>query len=200
MKKLMLLLLVGILYISCKEHTDPEPYTNIVTVVKLKDPTWRNYIISSMYPDKSRIGAAAYNVVGDSVRTPYRELPNNYLLVDWRWYRFPENNPCLVFEPWDNYTGFYYFRNSDSVQYQLHPLQCYFVDMAKVNAYLHTPEKYQTEYFEAVRAHFSDIEKAAYILQTAHMDSVWSLTQQQITIVINDGKFDEVAKRVTYKE
>ena len=200
MKKIMLLLLVGAFCIGCKERPAPEPYTNIVTVVKLKDSNWRNYIISTMYPNGNRIGASAYNVVDDSVKTPYRELPNDYLLVDWRWYRFPENNPCLVFEPWDNYTGFYYFRNPDSVQYQLHPLLCYFVDMAKVNAYLHTPEKYQTEYFEAVRAHFSDTEKAIYISQTAHMDSVWTLTQQQIAIVINDGKFDEVAKRVTHKE
>ena len=200
MKKMMLALLLSALCIGCKERPAPEPYRNIVTVVKLKDPTWRDYIISSMYPNKSRIGAAAYNVVGDSVRTPYRELPNDYMLVDWRWYRFPESRPYLVFEPWEDYTGFYYFRNPDPVQYQLHPLQCYFVDMAKVNAYLHAPERYQLEYSEARRAHFSDIEKAIYISQAAHMDSVWSLTQQQISIIINDGGFCKVAKRATHME
>lgn len=195
MKKIMLLLLVGAFCIGCKERPAPEPYTNIVTVVKLKDPTWRNYIISSMYPDNSRIGASAYNVVGDSVRTPYRELPNNYLLVDWRWYRFPVPPVCLVFELWENYTGFYYQRNPDSVKYQLNPLKCYIVDMDKVNALLQTKNKYDVEYSEACTNHPNAAE---YKLQMSHMDSVWSITQLQLATIIDAGRFDDIAEQRKY--
>ena len=191
----MLLLLVGAFCIGCKERPAPEPYTNIVTVVKLKEPTWRNYIISVMYPDKSRIGASAYNVVDDSVKTPYRELPNDYLLVDWRWYRFPVSPVCLVFEPWENYTGFYYQRNPDSVKYQLDPLKCYIVDMGRVNALLQTENKYETEYSEACTNHPNAVE---YKLQMSHMDSVWSITQQQLATIIDAGRFDDIAEQRKY--
>lgn len=195
MKKIIpLFLIVSASFIGC-ERIDKlsEPYSNGVTVVKLEKSEYKNYMVVSEMEDALCLIRTNIFGVSDSIKSPYRELANGYLLIDWRWYLFPYL-PTLIYEDWVADDGDIQCWDKDNTSYVEKPLQCYFVDMAKVNALLKTKEAYTCDYEEARREHIYD-DLDIFRMKTAHMDSVWDVTEKQISIIIENGDFDSIAER-----
>lgn len=179
--------------ISCDRSYDPEPYCNTVRVIQLVKPEYKQYVIATLGYNSNTVSLGGNaNVLKDGA-LPYWDLTDDYLLIDWRWYRFPitNNKQYLLLYPWSVVENSYYpIWNLDTCQYIEDPIKVsYGIDMAKVNAQLETQELYQLAYEDIHREHEGDEE---FRKKTAYMDSVWTYTQQQLITIIEQDRLKEV--------
>ena len=94
---------VGLSFIVCmsfcstgcsNRNADLQPEASAV-VLKFKNPDYKNYILANYFEGKDKILGTRYNMCGEPIGntgySPYWELPNDWLLVDWKWRNFPYN-------------------------------------------------------------------------------------------------------------
>lgn len=186
--------------IGCNRQPFTNPYTNYVTVIKLEKTEYKQYVLA---PESGYTGKAGFygdaNIFGDGA-SPYWELQDDYLLIDWRWYMFPryQTTYYLIFEPWTAQNSYAWSENNtwrlDTCQYIKNPIKRrYDIDITKVNEYLGTAELYQKDYGETHRMHLIDTKLLEeFRAQTTHMDSVWTYTQAQLNTIIEQGKLKKM--------
>ena len=105
----LLLAAILVCFAACeKKSYDVEPPTH-VTVLKFKKPEYKNYILVNSGSTDSIVVAMRFNSceepVGKSGYSPYWELPDDWLLVDWKWPIFPYKVGLVVLtnQTWDKY-------------------------------------------------------------------------------------------------
>ena len=186
--------------IGCNRQPFTNPYTNYVTVIKLEKTEYKQYVLA---PESGYTGKAGFygdaNIFGDGA-SPYWELQDDYLLIDWRWYMFPryQTTYYLIFEPWTAQNSYAWSENNtwrlDTCQYIKNPIKRrYDIDITKVNEYQGTAELYQKDYGETHRMHLIDTKLLEeFRAQTTHMDSVWTYTQAQLNTIIEQGKLKKM--------
>lgn len=200
-----LLCLLGI--VGCNRQPFTNPYTNYVTVIKMDKPEYKQYVLA---PENGYVGCAGFygeaNILGDGA-LPYWELQDDYLLIDWRWYMFPryQTTYYLIFEPWTAQNSYAWSENNtwrlDTCQYIKNPIKRrYDIDMARVNEYLGSTELYQMDYWETHGEHLEGTDRFdEFRAKTAHMDSVWIYTQNQLNTIIEQGKLKEMVIKDLFK-
>lgn len=193
-------ILCALCIICCNRQPFTNPYTNYVTVIKLEKTEYKQYVLA---PESGYTGKAGFygdaNIFGDGA-SPYWELQDDYLLIDWRWYMFPryQTTYYLIFEPWTAQNSYAWSENNtwrlDTCQYIKNPIKRrYDIDITKVNEYLGTAELYQKDYGETHRMHLIDTKLLEeFRAQTTHMDSVWTYTQAQLNTIIEQGKLKKM--------
>lgn len=193
-------ILCALCIIGCNRQPFTNPYTNYVTVIKLEKTEYKQYVLA---PESGYTGKAGFygdaNIFGDGA-SPYWELQDDYLLIDWRWYMFPryQTTYYLIFEPWTAQNSYAWSENNtwrlDTCQYIKNPIKRrYDIDITKVNEYLGTAELYQKDYAETHRMHLIDTKLLEeFRAQTTHMDSVWTYTQAQLNTIIEQGKLKKM--------
>ncbi len=193
-------ILCALCIIGCNRQPFTNPYTNYVTVIKLEKTEYKQYVLA---PESGYTGKAGFygdaNIFGDGA-SPYWELQDDYLLIDWRWYMFPryQTTYYLIFEPWTAQNSYAWSENNtwrlDTCQYIKNPIKRrYDIDITKVNEYLGTAELYQKDYGETHRMHLIDTKLLEeFRAQTTHMDSVWTYTQAQLNTIIEQGKLKKM--------
>lgn len=193
-------ILCALCIIGCNRQPFTNPYTNYVTVIKLEKTEYKQYVLA---PESGYTGKAGFygdaNIFGDGA-SPYWELQDDYLLIDWRWYMFPryQTTYYLIFEPWNAQNSYAWSENNtwrlDTCQYIKNPIKRrYDIDITKVNEYLGTAELYQKDYGETHRMHLIDTKLLEeFRAQTTHMDSVWTYTQAQLNTIIEQGKLKKM--------
>ena len=193
-------ILCALCIIGCNRQPFTNPYTNYVTVIKLEKTEYKQYVLA---PESGYTGKAGFygdaNIFGDGA-SPYWELQDDYLLIDWRWYMFPryQTTYYLIFEPWTAQNSYAWSENNtwrlDTCQYIKNPIKRrYDIDITKVNEYLGTAELFQKDYGETHRMHLIDTKLLEeFRAQTTHMDSVWTYTQAQLNTIIEQGKLKKM--------
>lgn len=183
--------------ISCNRHSETAPYSDYVTVIKFDNPEYKQYVLAFQSGVSGKADLSGSGNIFDDGTLPYWDLADDYLLIDWRWYMFPRyETTYLIFEPWTD-QNIYAFGDGwrlDTCQYIKNPIKRrYNIDMARVNEYLGTTELYDLDYEETHGEHLEDTDRFdEFRAQTAHMDSVWTYTQQQLNVVIEQGKLKEM--------
>ena len=87
------ILLLAISFVFCLsscEHENMDIDRPYVTIVKFKQPEYKNYICAHYCEGDSLMTIDALDhicmdAVGKAGYSPYWELPDNWLLVDWKW-------------------------------------------------------------------------------------------------------------------
>ena len=193
-------ILCALCIIGCNRQPFTNPYTNYVTVIKLEKTEYKQYVLA---PESGYTGKAGFygdaNIFGDGA-SPYWELQDDYLLIDWRWYMLPryQTTYYLIVEPWNAQNSYAWSENNtwrlDTCQYIKNPIKRrYDIDITKVNEYLGTAELYQKDYGETHRMHLIDTKLLEeFRAQTTHMDSVWTYTQAQLNTIIEQGKLKKM--------
>lgn len=183
--------------VGCNRQPFTNPYSDYVTVIKLDKPEYKQYVLAFQSGHSREVSLSGNGNIFNDGTLPYWDLADDYLLIDWRWYMFPRYETAyLIFEPWtdQNTYAFGNIWNLDTCQYVKNPIKRrYNIDMARVNEYLGTTELYQMDYRETHIEHWKGTESLEeFRTQTAHMDSVWIYTQQQLNTVIEEGKLKKM--------
>ena len=191
-----ILLLICIGVVSCKE-TSPSyiPPVETIAVVKFKKAEYKDYVLVNVVnlSKGDSIGMAGYNsdfilptsAVNLYGTSPYTELTDGYLLVDWKWYNFVSSSKqAIVKTKWVNFTDIHtYWPLSDI--YIEYPIDQYCVIPI---SYL---EMYCDEEF-----HWADIDISA----TPITESQWNAYSEaekadlQAFITYNDQAFAQYAE------
>ena len=101
--QMVIMLMIGICITgglrACKDKNSPESEAHVV-VMKFKKAEYKNYILANYLEGTDSIVATRFNrcekAVGQTESSPYWELPNDWLLVDWKWFNFPYNAGLTV--------------------------------------------------------------------------------------------------------
>lgn len=197
-------ILCALCIIGCNRQPFTNPYSDYVTVIKLDKPEYKQYVLAfqSGYAGKADLSGSG-NIFDDGT-LPYWDLADDYLLIDWRWYMFPRyETTYLIFEPWteQNTYAFGDGWSLDTCQYIKNPIKRrYNIDMARVNEYLGTAELYQMDYSETHGEHSEGTDRFyEFRAKTAHMDSVWAYTQDQLNTIIEQGELKKMIIKDLFK-
>ena len=177
-----LLLLVSIIAIGCNSNItelSPEPH---ITILKFKEPSYKNYPIVSKYGSNNdaelvlmrgnRCSAEyikntsgkewTYDFQPTENRNPYIELADGWFLVDWMWYMYPFDGKILLTDvSWDIYNGEYHFESNQSHIQGLENI-CYRKDIPikDIIAYIYPEKNYPT-----YRINMYDTVSGEYVLE-----------------------------------
>ena len=97
-KKLIFIGLLSVMvalvnFTGCEKRGSADLPPETITIMKLKKPEYKDFIIA--YAGRDSIIAYRTNkngLDGRSGYSPYWELPDNWLLVDWKWNFFGYTN------------------------------------------------------------------------------------------------------------
>lgn len=146
-KNVFIFLLLGACLLSC--HPDPAPVPPLIytehplKIIKFADPTYKNHVMvfapksEDTYlritnRDNQSIFCMPVEVENPCGQSPYIELLDDYLLVDWRWqYVFDEivyrpQNEALIVEQWTDLDILYHHWSLNDL-YVTHPIQEHYV-------------------------------------------------------------------------
>lgn len=190
--------IIGFIFSSCEEHTyasRPRPY---VVVLKFEQPDYKNYILANYFDGDDKILGMRYNrcreAIGAAGDSPYWELPQNWLLVDWKWNGFPYNSGlCLLTElTWDkfeidttNISGIPSWPLTEP--HLLHPVEnILYVQVEYLASYLGI--KYSYDVLNVVDGIYSD----SLCKQCELGDSIWAILQNDLSSAIESGDLEHI--------
>ena len=94
MASLIAMVIISLSFFGCRQNEDPDPGP-LAVVLKFKNPDYKNYILANYFEGEDKILGMRYysceEPIGQTGYSPYWELPNDWLLVDWNWQYFPYN-------------------------------------------------------------------------------------------------------------
>lgn len=194
----IILLLFAISIYSCntKKENAPEPGAHI-TILKFKKTEYKNYVLTTLSPDKKSYLMMEYNVCIGHPRNPnnpidsipyiphslYWELTDDWLLLDWRWIDFPYGgHKVLIYETWDKISGPYekwplnFSHNDNSID------SIYTIPTKQIGEFIGKP---YSEYFLGIRsAQSSDYD----VCEVAdRQDSAWSVLVTDVSLALRNG-------------
>jgi len=206
----------SIVLCSCSQKdsdsgSDPEPLTGstppplTVVVMKLTMPEYKNYVLASNFKDDTCFSSARGNrciePIGKSGYSPYWELPNYWLLVDWKWEDFPYAiATALTEQTWDKYVWTNYKEPIPTWPYTEPHTGFPIAELYKIkilNLENYSKAQYGDEMIGLIRAthtgyeiHMSDDSNVCLCDWAEKMDSIWTVLQKDLSAAINKGELD----------
>lgn len=196
------LLCIGIAFVlnSCGDDYAPEPAVRAV-VLKFKNPDYKNYILANYSEGSDSIVATRFNHCGEPVGrsgySPYWDLPDNWLLVDWKWFNFPYNAglTLLTNQTWDKYPMETLPLPKWSV-FEPHILQpvdkILYVKASYLEKYHQTT--YSGEMTALMRGHLQLHDTICICERSEWADSIWTILQHDLSVVIKNGDLDKLSR------
>ena len=186
-----MLVMVAALLCSCNpSFTEPR---NTITVVKLKKSEYKNYVLASHFKDvdhfESLRGNNCEEPIGKAGNSPYWELADGWLLVDWKWHGFPYAiSTALTEQTWDNFE----WRNTNG-NHQTWPLtephtkenpikETVYIAVANLEKYSNT--HYGDEMAQLIYYNF---HQELLCDKSEKMDSIWTILQSELSAAIKNG-------------
>ncbi len=197
---------------ACKDEPTPKPYVPSpgyhAAVIKFDKPEYKEHIM--VYADgfsegTTRLCAERF-ALPDSVihicgKSPYIELPQDYLLIDWKWDRiYYQNNEAIIHEKWSE------LKTADDKWpiediYVTYPVkEAYYLDIEDMKAYNGGTLEYDSirgvggTVSESAWAKYSDEEKEQRLIRKNMLDSAQAYFAEVISNMIQDGKLPESAR------
>lgn len=212
--KLSLLLLIMFVSVGCP--TPPPPnLNNSIRLIKLKDSSDKDYILAH-YEPKGKYSTGEYAQVmrfnmctshpnhhyindwifdfSESHHIPYWELPNGWLLVDWRYYDFPYNTTQAVVLnlKWETlYQYDSWFFSKDLIRHKDPILEC--IDISLTDFEKYVEKKYSIEILQFVNQtknpwDFYDVDDGYCSCEIPEkLDSIWAVFQADLSSFIETG-------------
>ena len=188
--------------ISCKYQNKPMP-TAGMKVIKFTKPEYKNYILA--HRGDGGIVAARFNYCGDvegvSGCSPYWELPDNWLLVDWKWVLFPNGirPTILIGKTWEEYPK----KPEETMPLPSWPMSephdsspiktYYFVTAEALAKYIGTTYSYRA--MQVMRGGLGS-DSTSFCYHAEEADSIWSVAWKHLSIAIQNGDLDKIAKKM----
>lgn len=197
----MSLLCIGTFVLnSCGEENAPAPPTHAV-VLKFKNPDYKNYILATYSEGSDSIVAARFNSCGEPVGrskySPYWDLPDNWLLVDWKWINFPYTAglTLLTNQTWDKYPAetFPLPKWPVAEPHIFQPLdKILYVKASDLEKYHQKTYSYET--IALMEGLFQCNNDSSRICeQSERADSIWSILYNDLSIVIKNGDINKLS-------
>lgn len=181
---------------SCEKGGNEALPSESITVIKLKKPEYKDFIIA--YAAKDSLIAYRANTTGlggKSGFTPYWELSENWMLVDWKWnFPFPSLGGAVLLEneTWDKLTH----------ELQSWPLETPHVSQPIENVYYvkasSLAEFLGKTYEQDIIAHVinrpsgESVEDGGKEKITQAMDDIWSIFQTDLSTIIKNGELESL--------
>lgn len=202
----MSLLAMGLLAVFClsgcekkqneKEKTVTPPYA-VISIMKLKQPDYKPYIIA-YYPEgiSDSIYAVRSNKYGEPVGksgySPYWDLKDGWLLVDWKWgptFPYWEGAVLLTEEPWGNLTHLLQTWPKETPHISDPIAEHYYVQASKLAAYCNKSYDDILNYIDNPLS--MDFDPAVHI---DLLDSIWTILQKDLSAVIANGDLAKITQ------
>ena len=175
-----------------------------VAVLKLKKPEYKNNILAFYYNGDDSIVATRFNhceaPVGRAGYSPYWELPDDWLLVDWKWQGFPYpdkgRNVLLVNQTWEKYPSEAFPLPKWPVlePYISNPIdELVWVQIPALEEYSKTQYSYELKALVLGKLHVSDTICLCEYSDRA--DSSWAVLQKSISDVIQNGDLMKLSRK-----
>ena len=201
MKKLLFVTcILGIMIglCSCKSNPGATEPRDKIWIIKLQKPEYKNFVIAN-YNSGDSISALRFNQLGEplgkSGYSPYWELTDDWLLIDWKWHNFPylAGDVVILDEPWQNLTHHLQKWHKD-VPHVAYPVTAIYTFEAKqLAAY------FQKEEYEYIEPKYREALTMGKDLFVAKKDSVWTILQQDLTELIKNNALDKVCHGKTLR-
>lgn len=200
-RHILLVFLSVILLCSCenKNHEnsfDPVPVSVTIKVLKFKNPEYKNYVLANISSNGNGYtilrSSSCDEPIGKSGFSPYWELSNDWLLVDWKWPGFPNNDDpvLLVDEPWGNIQSANQTWSSET-PHIADPIDSMLnISVNELDAYFYM--KGGIRYGEAFYYYIYRSSIECISNQYEEMDNVWSILQRDLSIVIENGDLEQL--------
>ena len=173
-----------------------------VAVMKLAKPEYKYCALASLtseYPDYyvGDRGNQCEEAIGKTGYYPYWELPDNWLLVDWKWRLFPYiENIVLTEQTWDKYTWSHDFTPQWplSEPHEVNPItQVLLINIANLENY--RKAKYGegfARYIEKTKLDFCYAGNECLCEISDKMDSIWAVLQTDLSVAVKNGDLEKL--------
>ncbi|MBR6829450.1 MAG: hypothetical protein IKM83_02415 [Paludibacteraceae bacterium] len=192
------LMIAGIVVIfSACDHNAVEPQAHVV-MLKFKKTEYKNHILATHSEGSDYIVATRFNKCGEPCGqagySPYWDLPDNWLLVDWKWRNFPYTSGAVLLteRTWEEYP----FETSPLPKWSitepqvLQPIEkIYYIKATNLAKYNQTT--YSKELLGFIEELGAGDNCACNRVEWA--DSLWSIIQLQLSSVILNKDIEKVS-------
>lgn len=208
------MLATAVIFCSCERNAhepepakDPEPPLS-VTVLKLKKPEYKNYVLASRFNDsgnecfESLRGNLCKDPIGQSGYSPYWELSDNWLLVDWKWGDFPYAiSAVLTEQTWDKYE---WEGVTNSTKWSLtephedNPIEkihYIYIDHLETYSNTHYGEEMHRLISETIQDGIISSDGKCICDISDKMDSIWTVFQTELNNVIVNNDLEHINDR-----
>ena len=195
-----------------------------VRLIKFKNPSYKDYILAyyspkhSTNPDVANPKMVRFNMCvahplhfyqrkwefafPESHHTPYWELPDNWLLVDWRWYLFPYDweTSVIIDKNWDELQDSDGWWSKDMILDNDPIAEWKDIPVENIERYLEknysvdevsliSETRRELNFYNTIRP-----QKYDFCLCEIpdRMDAIWSELQADLSIVINEGNIKKM--------
>lgn len=224
----LICVLLSCLIIGCDGNIsnveDQMELNSPVTLIRFKDPTDKNYILAHYYqPKKGQSSGEFINMMRfnkcifyppytntnttawdfhfpESHHPAYWELPDGWLLIDWRWQGVPynKNNAVTLDLQWEELYNVDWSWSINMVRHKNPLVECIFIDLYDLQVYLE--KKYSAETLSLVNqvvfsgSFVKDFSKKGYCLCEIpdKLDAVWNEIQSDLSFIIENGNIEKV--------
>ena len=224
MKNAILFLMLVMLSITACERNNSNDYPNddcclppkpAVEIIKFKKSEYKDYIMVGSPEETSTlltlntyyfaVPSSVFNLYGQS---PYIDLMDDYLLIDWKWNRiFYQNNDAIITEKWAELKDLNTTYSLEKL-YVNHPVaEYYWVEIDKIKecngGYLEhdsvTPF-WRTEYVARDWEKFPEVEKEAIIYWAEKTDRAFVEYTEILLRIISEGKLNQFGQKVELRK
>ena len=190
---------------GCKDNKSAVKPSAHVIVLKFKKPEYKNYILVTHVASSDSLVATRFNhcgePIGQSEYSPYWELPDNWLLVDWKWGQFPYSAglTLLTEKTWKDYP-------TDTFPLPKWPISEPHLAYP-VEKLLSVPAADLAEYNKAVYSNemYGLIDNGVEIDENSSMcdhaeqaDSMWVVLLNHLSTVIKNGDMEKISEPYTW--
>ena len=190
-----------VLFTACNQNGATRPVM-CATVMKFKQPEYKDYILANHFEGEDFISAMRFNryerPVGKAGDSPYWELSNDWLLVDWKWGTFPYNAGLTLLTEltWDQFevdsTNISHIpRWSLSEPHLMYPVRkIYYISLVNLKGY--SGALYDVQLIEYLWGAPDSIliKDTTYDYENNHieiMDSIWTILQRDLSVENENG-------------
>ena len=195
-----------ILFLSCNKKVDHSNFYGIM-LIKFKQVEYKNNVLAhdTEYKDYLYPAFSMYcgGVIPQMGSTPYLDLPDGWLLLDWKWYYMEIESPCVIMTdltwaqvefPDSILLKFPYSEDciNDPVE-KLYSVDLHSIEKYSSATYGETMNRLVHNLVDPHAYYYYDEIKSPCELENT-MDSIWSILQQDFAVAITNGDIDKLAK------
>ena len=204
----VILIFTSNLLTGCEQNASAPPPS--VTILKLKQPIYKNYILANYFSGGDSIilmrARRCEEPTGQAGYSPYWELPDGWLLVDWKWFSFPYNAglALLTEQTWDKaeYRDGKQFPQKWPVSepHILQPVEkIYYIKAEDLAKYANT--KYPDMLVRLISGYgleyggvecSTDAGSTCFCEQSDLADSLWTIVQNDLSVAIKNGDLEHI--------
>jgi hypothetical protein len=198
---IMLAAFISVSLCGCEQKNTPqtevpEPPLSI-TVIKFKQPEYKNYILAANLRDSKGFeatrGYLCDEPIGKTGISPYWDLEDGWVMVDWNWPGFPYAiSTALTEQTWDN---FVWPGNEgkwpnwpETEPHTGYPFS-HLLYISVANLEIYSNAHYGKEMIRLIHA---PIKGEAVCSISPKMDSVWTVLQSNLNDAIKKGELEKI--------